>query len=38
MSKIDTGINPNDYELIRDKDIPKHFLRFVIMSLFWRYD
>ena len=27
-----------DYELIKDKDVDKHFLRFLIMSLFWRYE
>ena len=27
-----------DYEVIKDKDVPKYFLWFLVMSLFWRYE
>jgi len=28
----------NDYNLIKQKDIPQNFLWFLVMSLFWRYE
>jgi hypothetical protein len=27
-----------DYIMIKDNDIPKYFLWFLVMSLFWRYE